>query len=149
MSLEWICRFQFDKVVNVATMLYDEIETDSLVKLNVELHTFIDLDDDNEELTTKNDIIENNTKDIDEFLKPLVQELSGIKRDKYPLNNADAAYCKDDIKYKESLDNVDSDKPEDVEVPGQETFSSVAAISYLRASTSGFRYKRYLWNGCC
>ena len=77
-------------------MLFDEIETDSLVKLNVELHTFINLDDDNEELTTKNDIIENNTKDIDEFLKPLVQELSGIKRDKYPLNNADAANGKDD-----------------------------------------------------
>ena len=48
-------------------MLYDEIETDSLVKLNVELHTFIDLDDDNEELTTKKDIIENITNDKDEF----------------------------------------------------------------------------------
>ena len=73
-----------------------KFETDSLVKLNVELHTFINLDDDHEELTTKNDIIENNTKDIDEFLKPLVQELSGIKRDKCPLNNADAANGKDD-----------------------------------------------------
>ena len=30
------------------------------------------------------------------FKKPLVQELSGIKRDKYPLKNADAANCKDD-----------------------------------------------------
>ena len=96
LSLEWICRFQFDKVVNVATLLSEVFETDSLVKLNVELHTFIDLVDDNDELTTKIDIIENITNDKDEFLKPLVQELSGIKRDKYPLNNADAANGKDD-----------------------------------------------------
>ena len=67
LSLEWICRFQFDKVVNVATLLSELFETDSLVKLNVELHTFIDLVDDNDELTTKKDIIENITNDKDEF----------------------------------------------------------------------------------
>ena len=66
LSLEWICRFQFDKVVNVATLLSELFETDSLVKLNVELDTFIDLDD-IEELTTKKDIIENITNDKDEF----------------------------------------------------------------------------------
>ena len=44
-----------------------KFETDSLVKLNVELDTFIDLVDDNEELTTKKDIIENITNDKDEF----------------------------------------------------------------------------------
>ena len=44
----------------------------------------------------------------------MVQELSGIKRDKYPLNNADAANCKDD------------------EDSGQETLSLVAAISDLK-----------------
>ena len=58
----------------------------------------------------------------------MVQELSGEKRDKYPLNNVDTANCKD-IKIKESLDNVFSDKPEDVEVSGQETLSSDAAIN--------------------
>ena len=74
----------------------------------------------------------------------MVQELSGKNHDKYPLNNVDAANCKEDIKFKESLDDVFSDKPEDDEESGQETFSSVAAINYLRASTTGFEYKSYL-----
>ena len=76
-------------------MLFDKLGTDSLVKLNVELDTFIELIDDNDELTTKKDIIENNTIDKDKLLQPLVQELSGKNHDKYLLNNVDAANCKE------------------------------------------------------
>ena len=111
MYLEWICRFQFDKVVNVATLLSELFETDSLVKLNVELDTFIDLDD-IEELTTKKDIIENNTIDKDKLLQPLVQELSG----KNETNNQS-----------DTIDALTDD-----EESGQETIFSVAAINDLK-----------------
>ena len=49
-------------------MLLNEFLTDSLVKLNVELDTFIQNLDDIEELTTKIDTIKNDVNDKDEFL---------------------------------------------------------------------------------
>ena len=52
----------------VATLLSELIETDSLVKLNVELNIFIQNLDDIEELTTKIDTIKNDVNDKDEFL---------------------------------------------------------------------------------
>ena len=53
---------------DVATMLFDKLGTDSLVKLNVELNIFIQNLDDIEELTTKIDTIKNDVNDKDEFL---------------------------------------------------------------------------------
>ena len=53
---------------SVATLLSELIETDSLVKLNVELNIFIQNLDDIEELTTKIDTIKNDVNDKDEFL---------------------------------------------------------------------------------
>ena len=55
-------------LIVVATMLFDKLGTDSLVKLNVELNIFIQNLDDIEELTTKIDTIKNDVNDKDEFL---------------------------------------------------------------------------------
>ena len=98
--------------MGVATMLFDKLGTDSLVKLGVELDTFIELIDDNDELTTKKDIIENNTIDKDKLLQPLVQELSG----KNETNNQS-----------DTIDALTDD-----EESGQETIFSVAAINDLK-----------------
>ena len=93
-------------------MLFDKLGTDSLVKLNVELNIFIQNLDDIEELTTKKDIIENNTIDKDKLLQPLVQELSG----KNETNNQS-----------DTIDALTDD-----EESGQETIFSVAAINDLK-----------------